>query len=256
MSQQDRPPSGGSTPRSEQFQRGRTGDAPSAADRASDAAATAWKTTREAAGQASDMARDVATQAYDVGRDRARSLRVADSPIATLLVGAALGFGLAYLLQFSTGRTSNRRSGVDDVIGTLNGLIVISRDGEWGFQTAADGVSSAELKGVFEEAARRCALGAQQLQKKVRALGGDPELGGSMSGSVHRGWVNLKSALTGIDELAVLDECERGEDVAKAAYARALRAELPLDVRSLVEGQYLGLKQNHDRVRDLRNARR
>jgi uncharacterized protein (TIGR02284 family) len=77
-----------------------------------------------------------------------------------------------------------------------------------------------------------------------------------MNGSVHRGWVNLKAAITGMDELAVLNECERGEDVAKALYARALRAELPVDVRSLIERQYEGVKQNHNRVRELRNARR
>jgi uncharacterized protein (TIGR02284 family) len=68
--------------------------------------------------------------------------------------------------------------------------------------------------------------------------------------------VNLKSAITGKDELAILTECERGEDVAKAAYAKALKADLPPNVRSIVERQYQGVKQNHDRVRDLRNARR
>ena len=76
-----------------------------------------------------------------------------------------------------------------------------------------------------------------------------------MTASLHRGWVNIKSTITGMDEAAVLAECERGEDAAKRAYEAALKKDLPLDVRSIVERQYQGVKQNHDRVRDLRNAR-
>ena len=42
---------------------------------------------------------------------------------------------------------------------------------------------------------------------------------------------------------------------AKRAYESALKKDLPQDVRAIVERQYQGVKQNHDRVRDLRNAR-
>ena len=143
----------------------------------------------------------------------------------------------------------------NDVISTLNDLIETSKDGEQGFRTCADGVKKAQLKAVFTDAARRCAEGAAELQTKVRALGGDPQKGGSVTASLHRGWVNIKSTITGMDEAAVLAECERGEDAAKRAYEAALKKDLPLDVRSIVERQYQGVKQNHDRVRDLRNAR-
>jgi uncharacterized protein (TIGR02284 family) len=256
---QDRMTSEGSPPPSEQStDKGRSGASagPSVTDRGADAATAAWKTTRDAGFQAGDVARDVAKRSYEVGRRAVRSVGVFDSPLATFFVGATVGFAVGYALQSSSKRTTDRGSGVDDVIATLNGLIEVSKDGEQGFRTSADGVKSADLKTVFEEAARRCAQGARELQNKVRALGGDPELSGSMTGSMHRGWVNLKSAITGMDELGVINECERGEDVAKAAYARALRADLPPGVRSLVERQYEGVKQNHDRVRDLRYASR
>jgi uncharacterized protein (TIGR02284 family) len=142
----------------------------------------------------------------------------------------------------------------DDVIATLNDLIETSKDGEEGFRTCAEGVKNAQLKAMFNEAAERCAEGAAQLQAKVRELGGDPDTSGSASGSLHRAWVNIKSSLTGMDEAAVLAECERGEDVAKRAYETALKKDLPADVRAMVERQYRGVIQNHDRVRELRNA--
>jgi len=53
-----------------------------------------------------------------------------------------------------------------------------------------------------------------------------------------------------------LEECERGEDAAKSAYEAALKEDLPADIRTLVERQYQGVKENHDRVRDLRNSTR
>jgi uncharacterized protein (TIGR02284 family) len=88
----------------------------------------------------------------------------------------------------------------------------------------------------------------------VRALGGDPERRGSVSGSLHRAWVDIKSTITGMDEAAVLAECERGEDVARKAYEDALSKDLPADVRSMIERQYQGVRQHQDRVRQLRGA--
>jgi uncharacterized protein (TIGR02284 family) len=141
-----------------------------------------------------------------------------------------------------------------DVIATLNDLLETSRDGEQGFRACAEGVQSANLKALLETAARRCAEGAAELEAKVRSLGGEPAQGGSISGSMHRVWTNIKSTIGGMNEHTVLAECERGEDAAKAAYEQALKQNLPADVRALVERQYQGVKANHDRVRNLRNA--
>lgn len=142
----------------------------------------------------------------------------------------------------------------DDLIATLNDLIETSRDGEAGFRTCADSVKNAQLKQMFEQAAGRCSQAVSELQAKVRGLGGDPEKRGSVSGALHRGWVDLKSRITGMDEAAVLAECERGENTAKKAYEEALAKDLPPDIRSTVERQYQGVIQNHDHVRQLRNA--
>jgi uncharacterized protein (TIGR02284 family) len=141
-----------------------------------------------------------------------------------------------------------------DVISTLNDLIETSKDGENGFRACANAVKKQNLKQFFETAADRCAQGALELQSKVQSLGGHPKTSGSASGSLHRGWVNVKSMITGNNEAAVLEECERGEDVAKRAYEKALDQDLPAEVRSLVQRQYEGVRENHDRVRDMRNA--
>jgi len=87
----------------------------------------------------------------------------------------------------------------------------------------------------------------------VRALGGAPAPRSSVSGTLHRQWVNIKSAIMGKDDEAILNECERGEDAAVNAYRKALSEDLPSDVRLIVERQYQGVLANHDRVKALRD---
>jgi uncharacterized protein (TIGR02284 family) len=140
-----------------------------------------------------------------------------------------------------------------DVIDTLNDLIETCKDGENGFRECADNVKSESLKTLFNTYARHCAQSAAELQSEVRRLGGDPERTGSVSASLHRGWIDIKSALTGKDDDAVIAECERGEDVAMQSYQKALQANLPAEVRALVERQYSGVREHHDRVRALKS---
>jgi uncharacterized protein (TIGR02284 family) len=142
----------------------------------------------------------------------------------------------------------------DDVIDTLNDLIETSRDGEEGFRTCAEDIRNSALKPMFEAAARHCAEAAAELRSTVARLGGKPEKSGSLSGSVHRRWVDIKSAIMGKDDAAVLAECERGEDVAKSSYQKALEKELPPDIRVIVERQYQGVLQHHDKVRAFERA--
>jgi len=140
-----------------------------------------------------------------------------------------------------------------NIISTLNDLIETSKDGEKGFALAAKDVKDPALTQVFSEGEQSCRTAAAELQDQVRLLGGTAEDDGSMKGAVHRGWISLKSAAVSRDAKAILEECERGEDYAKAKYADAMKKDLPEGVRALVERQYKGVVANHDRVRDLRN---
>ena len=144
----------------------------------------------------------------------------------------------------------------DEIISTLNDLIETSKDGEHGFKTCAENVKDMQLKQLFTAAAQRCAEGAKELQEQVRLLGGDPDEHSSVAGTLHRAWVDIKAAITGKDEQAVLEECERGEDVAKKTYEKAVAKGLPDNIRSIVQRHYQGVVENHDRVRDLRNRYR
>ena len=141
-----------------------------------------------------------------------------------------------------------------DAVSTLNSLVETCKDGEKGFKEAAEGLKSADIKARFLEYSRERGQMAAELQAEVRSLGGDPEKGGSMSSAIHRGWVDLKSAITGQDDHAIVSEAERGEDVAKAAYESALKETLPASAQTLVQQQAAKVRRVHDAVRDLRDS--
>jgi uncharacterized protein (TIGR02284 family) len=145
-------------------------------------------------------------------------------------------------------------SGAKDVISTLNDLIETCKDGANGFREAAGAVTNADAKALFTSRVPAIEQAAAELQAEVRRLGGDPETSGSVAAAVHRRWIDLKAAVSGRDEAAILTECERGEELAVKDYENALKTDLPAEVRAVVERQYQGAVANLERVRALGRA--
>ncbi len=138
---------------------------------------------------------------------------------------------------------------------TLNSLIETARDGQEGFRLAAQDTTAVEVKSLCNEFALQRAKFAGELQELVRGLGQEYETDSSVTGALHRGWINLKSALTSKDDHAILAECERGEDSAVSSFREALQEkELPDHIRAIVQTQASAVKAAHDRVRALRDA--
>src|SRR5438046_4697738 len=137
----------------------------------------------------------------------------------------------------------------------LNNLIETLKDGQEGFKQAAESVRKPALKSLFSEYSQQRSRCASSLQAEARKLGEEkPETSSSATGALHRGWINLKSAITGGDEHAILAECERGEDSAVEEYKKALDDGLSPSAQELVSRQFAEIKAAPDRIRSLRNA--
>jgi uncharacterized protein (TIGR02284 family) len=141
----------------------------------------------------------------------------------------------------------------EEIIDTLNDLIETCKDGEYGFEQSAEYTRDAELKTLFRQRADDCRRGLQELNALVSECGGTPEDSGSVAGALHRGWVTLRQSISGNEDHAILAECERGEDVAKARYRKALEQNLPEPVRAVVQKQFEGVQRNHDQIKALRD---
>ena len=143
----------------------------------------------------------------------------------------------------------------DGAVKLLNSLIETTLDSAHGYEEAAEHARDGQLKTMFSERSRRRQDLARQLQQEVRTFGGDPKDSQSMLGKAHNKFVDLKNALTGGSEKAVIDEVERGEDVIKAKFAKALKDDdLPANARQVVSVAYESIRADHDEISRLKHS--
>jgi len=141
-----------------------------------------------------------------------------------------------------------------DVVSVLNDLIETCKDGEQGFRTAAEKAKDSSLKSLFSKYASQRAGYVTELQSAVRDMGGDPATSGHVAATLHRGWINLKEALSRDEDKAIINECESGEDAAIKNYKDALSKSLPANLLSLVQKQFSGVQEAHGVIRDLKHS--
>ena len=148
----------------------------------------------------------------------------------------------------------------NEILSTLESLIEICRDGQEGFHQSAEHTDNNELKAVFGQYSSERATMIGELQTLQRQHG-QPEVDedGSVVGSLHRAWINLRSAVATRNDQAILEEAERGEDAALDAYRDALKPAsppLPRSITSVLEPHLSKVQTAHDDVRDRRDSGR
>jgi uncharacterized protein (TIGR02284 family) len=146
-------------------------------------------------------------------------------------------------------------TGDKEIISVLNGLIETCKDGEQGYKDAAEKAKESALQSLFLKYAFQRKEFAEELQVVVTQLGGDAATSGHVAGTLHRGWINLKQALSSNEDKALIDECEAGEDAAIKNYAEALSSVLPATVASVVQRQFSGVEEAHGIMRNLKHGR-
>jgi uncharacterized protein (TIGR02284 family) len=124
----------------------------------------------------------------------------------------------------------------------LNHLIETCRDAERGFTIAAHEVRARELTRLFFRLAEQRREFAKELLPYAQRLGGASAADGTRVATLHRAWMQLKAHLASNPDRAVLEEAERGERFALAAYDEAVNDLVPPDARELIEAQDLGVR--------------
>jgi uncharacterized protein (TIGR02284 family) len=140
----------------------------------------------------------------------------------------------------------------------LNGLIEINNDRAAGFGHAAHELdeSDTDLKVIFLQLKDESRANVHELGTLVNKAGGEVEMGMSGNGTLHRMWLDIKSAFTGHDRKSILEECERGEDVIKKAYQHVFEQDggLPPEFSEVVLRQQRGIIAAHNQIKALRDS--
>ncbi len=105
-----------------------------------------------------------------------------------------------------------------NLVDGLEHLVTIARDGEKGYEKAAENAKDEDLRSLFLRYSQERSRYVTELQTLITSLGGDPDQSSGVAGALHRTWIDIKESFTGHDRHALLSSCEQGEDAAKEAY--------------------------------------
>ena len=140
-------------------------------------------------------------------------------------------------------------------IRTLNGLIATTLDSVDGYTEAAKDAKDSRYAGLFTARADERRQVVIALQGEVTRLGGKPEDDGTILASAHRAFLDLKAAVTGQDDKAIVNEVERGEDHIKAKFEAALKDnDLSPATTTAIATAFGSVRAGHDEMRDLKHA--
>jgi uncharacterized protein (TIGR02284 family) len=140
-------------------------------------------------------------------------------------------------------------------ISTLNTLIATTIDSITGYEDSAKNIDNERFGEIFRQRANERQQIVEDLRGEVRRLGGNPEDDGSFMGKAHQRFEDLKAAVTGRDEKAIINEVERGEDYLKAKFEAALDSEeLTGESRTVVQTAYQSVRAGHDQMSQLKHG--
>jgi uncharacterized protein (TIGR02284 family) len=140
----------------------------------------------------------------------------------------------------------------DEIVSTLNELIETCEDGAEGYKKAAEDVEDHSLKTLFSGYSAQRAKFASELRTVVESQGATPANSGHAAGALHRGWMSVKEAV-GNKEKAIIDECEAGEDKAMKAYRDAFEKNYPGVTGEVINRQFAGIQEAHNRLRTMKH---
>ena len=153
----------------------------------------------------------------------------------------------------------------EKVTRTLTDLLTLNHTSQEGYETASAHVSDASVKSTLSEFAQQRAQFASTLEGYGSRIGIHAEQGSTIestltegAAAVHRGWINLKSMVTGgqTNTDAILGECENGDATALEAYETALGVEgLPKDLKAVLEQQHAQILQAKNQVTALKSGK-
>lgn len=139
----------------------------------------------------------------------------------------------------------------------VNKIIQTNLDRREGYEKAIDEVKDGSLKSVFQECCRQSNENVNELRAIVLQNGGTPVDTTSTSGDLYRIWMDIKTALSANNSKAVLQSCEKGEDIALNAYRDATESAnghtVTASVLSTLNSQKEGILSMHNKVKALRD---
>ncbi len=140
----------------------------------------------------------------------------------------------------------------DKLVDNLQELLEKNYDAEKGFTKAMQDAKNTNLKRFLQQQAAQRNRFTSELDHQIRSLNAEPKDSGSFTGDLHRTWIDIKSALAGNTDEAVLEECIRGEKASWKEYDEKLKEEnFPPEISNVLQRQASEIHNTLNRVKTL-----
>lgn len=142
---------------------------------------------------------------------------------------------------------------VKKTIHTLHDLIQVNREGEIGYKEASEDIDIPEFKTLLYRLSQQRALFRGELEDILhKDYKDDADVRDSLASKAHRTWIDLKAALGKHDNVAVLTECERGEEHAVKKYSEVFDGRLPDYIEKTALNQLEMIRGSLSQIREFK----
>ena len=144
----------------------------------------------------------------------------------------------------------------NDEIKKMNDLHELLADSRKGYHEAAEKVDSPQLGQFLQRLSAQRDSMQTELAGEIRRFKNDDRLqDGTVKGTLHRAWMDIRDALGASDDINMLDECERGEKYLVERFDEVLNnADIAPTSKQLVSIQRQQVQENLAQVKGLRET--
>lgn len=111
----------------------------------------------------------------------------------------------------------------EKLVDSLQEILQKNYDAEKGLKEVMLKTDNHALKKWLQHKAVERSGFANEIDSELRKLGGEPREDGSVLGSAHRMWIDVKTAVAGNKDEAIFEECIRGDKASVDEYAKQLK---------------------------------
>lgn len=140
----------------------------------------------------------------------------------------------------------------EQLVGNLQELLEKNYDAQKGFTKAMEDAKNPKLKSFLQKQAAQRGRFTNELTQEIRNLNEQPKESGSLTGDLHRTWIDIKSSVAGNTDEAVLEECIRGEKASWNEYEEKLQNKnFPSNISGMLQNQATEIHNTLNRVKTL-----
>ena len=158
---------------------------------------------------------------------------------------------LTHLIMKTTLERAKQKTNKNN-ISVLQSIIKKNYDARKGYKRAMVEAKDPALKIFLQQQARQRSNFTTAIDQEIRNLGNTPKEGGSIAGTLHRAWIDIKTLVAGNDDEIVLKEVIRGEKAKVSEYKGVMKQNtLAPQINSMLRSQLSDIKSTLNHVKAL-----